>query len=644
MQTYLFGRAKSPRLAALRLGLVILPLSLMLSCAAPAADEPLDVQVRWGLGESTTLPDSVTGIQVVTCIDDGTTETCDSTSCSLAALTLTGPNPVLNCRPAEGTEMFGSDPVLVRRNLPRGQPIRYLLRGSDDSNRVTFVGQAGPFVLGQGERRQVSIQMYPVDMPTIVPGASVRRVLHTSTLLPDGRVLVAGGFTGFEPTSCPATLSLGAEANCFDLTATNRAAAYDVSTGTLTDLGASMLAARGGHTATRLPDGRVLLAGGASRAVLAMIPQGAGAVSGYRMEMFPLEDDGSAGAHDHYEIFDAFLNGDPVDPERDGDPARGGFFGVAGSSSPGALNQPRFLHAAAAVQNRPNTVLLAGGLGGNTTARTYEVFDYARAGGFGVYQGGGNLSVQRTMPSAIAVGDDQVWIFGGATADEERDLADVWQVGETDNGSVLPASDLNEFPQSMIGGTQDRPEFALTRPSVAAIDDGQRALVVGWYGPRCEIEADTPLFVAAEPTEVCNSPPSGATRSFTVEASTGLASPTTARLHAFGAVAELTPFAAVLPNQDPEFVPVYGSAVTGGVANRLFGAQVAIDVFLGTVDGSGAAQQRGGTTTLLSQRLFHTSTGVPGYGIITLGGFVFSSASLDRVVFEDDVEALFLGI
>lgn len=614
----------------------------MLSCASPAEEDPFDLQVRWGLGQSTTLPDSVDGIRIVTCIDDGTTETCDSTSCSRAALTLTGPMPIDNCRPAEGTENFEDEPVLIRRGLPRGQSIRFLLNGVDASNRLAFVGQAGPFVLGQGERRQQSIQMYPVDMPTNIPSASVRRVLHTATALPDGRILVAGGFSGFEPAACPAALSLGAEANCFDLTATNRAAAYDVSSGTLTDLGASMLAARGGHTATRLPDGRVLLAGGASRAVLAMIPQGAGAVSGYRMEIFPFDDAGAAGALDNYEIFDAFLNGDPVDADRDGDPSRGGFFGVAGSTTPGPLNQPRFMHAAAAVRNRPNRVLLAGGLGGNTTARTFEVFDYERAGGFGVYQGGGNLSVQRTMPSAVAVGDDQVWIFGGATPDEERDLADVWQVGETDNGSVLPASDLNEFPQAMIGGTQDRSEFALTRPSVAAVDDGQRALVVGWYGPRCEIEGDTPLFVGMDPTEVCNSPPSGATRSFTVEASTGLASPTAARLHAFGAVADIVPFAADLPNRDTP--PVYGAAVTGGVANRLFTAQVAVDVFLGTVDGSGAAQQRSGATTLLSQRLFHTSTGVPGYGIITLGGFTFSSASLDRVVFDEEVEALFLDL
>ena len=68
------------------------------------------------------------------------------------------------------------------------------------------------------------------------------RVLHTATLLPDGRVLVAGGLnSGRRPTAT--------------------AEIYDPSTGTWSITG-SMLGARSRHTATLLTGGRVLVVGG----------------------------------------------------------------------------------------------------------------------------------------------------------------------------------------------------------------------------------------------------------------------------------------------------------------------------------------------------------------------------------------------
>ena len=87
--------------------------------------------------------------------------------------------------------------------------------------------------------------------PTPTPGFSatgsmtVGRHLATATLLRDGRVLITGGFTGLEtPRKGLATAEL-----------------YDPKTGEFSPTG-SMAQGRFGHTATLLPDGRVLIAGG----------------------------------------------------------------------------------------------------------------------------------------------------------------------------------------------------------------------------------------------------------------------------------------------------------------------------------------------------------------------------------------------
>ncbi|MFO0982024.1 MAG: kelch repeat-containing protein [Planctomycetota bacterium] len=79
------------------------------------------------------------------------------------------------------------------------------------------------------------------------------RVAHSGTLLADGRVLLAGGAGGGNPLD-PMALN---SAELFN-------GASFASTG-------SLAAARAGHTATLLPDGRVLAAGGASGSITAPV-------------------------------------------------------------------------------------------------------------------------------------------------------------------------------------------------------------------------------------------------------------------------------------------------------------------------------------------------------------------------------------
>lgn len=595
------------------------------------------MRVTWGLEDATTLPATVSDIEIVTCVNAGQSdEDCTRSTCSVNAITLMTESEVPTCRPMAGTEMYGSDPVLVRTGLPTGVPIRFELHGKNGSN-VVYVGQAGPFVLGEGQRRFVELHMYEVGRPAVVAGATSARFLHTATRLPDGRILIAGGFTrATRMAACPEALALSAETRCFELVATDEALAFDPSSGSIARVRGAMLAARAGHTATALPDGRVLIAGGAERAVLAMSPQGAAAVGGYAMGIYPQNDDGTDGALDSFELFDAYLDAQD-DTERDGDLGAGRFLGVAGqSASAGALNHPRFLHAAAVVPSDPDRVLLVGGMGAPESAATWEVFDNQRAGGYGVYAGPDNrLTTPRAAPGAIGTGG-QVWIVGGALAHDNSELAEIWTASESDpNGSVTSASGSTEFPNSVAAAGELHPEYALMRPAMATVADGTRPLVVGWYGPQCEPGTGSPTFFGTVTTEYCNSPMSPATSSFTVSSATGIATATTVRSRSFGAVAELSCFR---PDGTARYV-----AMTGGIANAIWTPQAGIDVFTGEVDTTGAAERATSlNVSLASPRVFHTTTGLPGFGLVTVGGVTFSS-TLDQVIFQSPIEVVFLA-
>lgn len=172
-----------------------------------------------------------------------------------------------------------------------------------------------------------------------VPAMSAARAAHTATSLPDGRVLVAGGFT--EKGSAK-----GAEV-------------YDPGTGRFSPL-PPMITTRHSHTATLLPDGRVLIAGG----------YGEGTTTLATAEIF--------------------------------DPATNSF------TSTGSLVAARAGHVAVLLQN--GRVLVAGGLGpGWHFLSSAELYDPAT----GRFSPAGSMTVARESHVGVRLLDGRVLIVGG---------------------------------------------------------------------------------------------------------------------------------------------------------------------------------------------------------------------------------------
>ncbi len=561
---------------------LIVALAGCLSCGAETGEGPVDLSAAW-LTPRGTIPDEVERIEVIQVLSQ-------TQKVVLNAATVGN---------LEDRDENGRREVVVNR-LPTGQVFELEVQGKDTMNRTVFVGRSGELRLETGERRYVDIAMYPViqdaGAPTDLDRSDLApRSIHTATALPDGRVLIAGGFTTASNTTCPD--GLPSTTTCFAMSATSDAFIFDPPTARFIPVTGGMLTARGGHTATVFPDGRVLIAGGAPSAILAVVQVGPFMNS---RELFFIPTD----PHSSFEVFDPELNRELEDVDADGDAGRGGFVGDAGTADPGPLNAARFMHAAAANPETPAQVILAGG---TEEPDTYEVFDIDKPGGFGVYAPpSATLSIARTLPGAVGLGGStrpRIWIAGGGPATSNADLVDVWEPDPTDpNGTITAATDLpgSGFP------TDPHPEWALLRPSMAVVGDAH-GIVTGWYGPRCTVDmgGTTPIF-AAGMTEICNQM-GGPTRTFTFEndGASAVATPTPdAGRHAFGDAVQL---------RDGRVV------IAGGANNELLRPNLVTAVYT-TVSEDGRALGASGPS-IVDGRILGAAAPVFDTGFIVTGGF-----------------------
>ena len=263
-------------------------------------------------------------------------------------------------------------------------------------NDATVLVEGGMVTQSNGVKVKSNLaELYEMGSHTFVPTGSMAdaRFGHTATLLPDGNVLVAGGADLMDGIDNLATAEI-----------------YDPLTGKFTRTG-SMAQGRANHTATLLPGGRVLIAGGFGGGTLPLASA---------------------------EIYD---------------PATGAF------TTTGSMTVPRENHTATLLLS--GQVLITGGLDASSRVlASAELYDP----GSGTFRAVGSMTSAREFHTATALADGRVLIAGGVGADQTTALAsaEIYDLGTgkfSATGSMTTAryghtATLLTYGQVIIAGGQ----------------------------------------------------------------------------------------------------------------------------------------------------------------------------------------------
>ncbi|HEV8586543.1 MAG TPA: carboxypeptidase regulatory-like domain-containing protein, partial [Methylomirabilota bacterium] len=373
------------------------------------------------------------------------------------------------------------------------------------------------------------------------------RALHTATRLPDGRVLIAGGWNG---------ASLAA------------AMIYDPRTDRFTDAG-FMTSTRSQHTATLLPNGKVLIAGGW----------------------------GMSGPLSSVEIYD---------------PATGVFTRL--DLSP--LTVPRNTHTATVLPS--GDVLIAGGFDASGPTRVFEVFRPSSS----AFVGTGMLAVARGAHSATLLPNGKVLIGGGSTVSGPTATAELY---DSFTGAVSTAGSL---------GTGRQWHGAVLMPSGKVLVAGGNNSASGHWDIQSSFlsgaEVYDPATNAFTPTTAMGAPRSmtSAVALWTGEIMMAGGGPNTAELYCPQMPGPLGTFATgslgtgrhshtatLLPNGK---VLITGGSPTGGNSAPSFDSAEIYDPATGTY--APTRDQFGNITKMTTARAAHTATLLPNGKVLIAGG------------------------
>jgi hypothetical protein len=231
-----------------------------------------------------------------------------------------------------------------------------------------------------------SAELYDAYAVASTPTGSLAapRYAHTATLLPNGNVLVAGGFGN--TSDCQ---GVGAQAQ-------NTAELYNPNEGSFSMTG-NMSIPRGGHTATMLTDGKVLIAGGGN--------QGVGGTGSATAELY--------------------------------DPNTGAF------TQTGSMSVARFRHTATLLND--GKVLIVGGvpLDSSIPTSTAEIYDPAT----GIFTATGGMATAREEHTATLLDDGEVLITGGqspVTGSSDLQLTATAEIYNPSTGLFAPTGSMTE--------------------------------------------------------------------------------------------------------------------------------------------------------------------------------------------------------
>lgn len=238
---------------------------------------------------------------------------------------------------------------------------------------------------------------------------STGRSAHSATTLQGGKVLIAGG------NGCLfSTYYFYYSGSCV----LNSAEIYDPANGTFTKLAVNMSTTRDMHTATLLPDGRVLLAGGSGPSAELYDPSSGKFVATGNMSAprsghtATLLNNGKVLVVGGTNMTGALASAELYDPAA-------GTFAITGSLANG-----RTFHTATLLGN--GKVLIAGGSGSqsNVSLSTAELYDPST----GTFSATGSLGTSRVNHTATLLSNNKVLVAGGNTNGNPSASAELYDV------------------------------------------------------------------------------------------------------------------------------------------------------------------------------------------------------------------------